>query len=79
MCSINSFLLLLFINYSSDEWEQHYDIDPDYNVEPSQSQACFKRGIYYTPPEWMRKYKRKPREPEELAKKKLKFDSKSVD
>ena len=60
---------------SSTESDYEYTLDPEYVGEPSASQACFcKRGVSYTPPGWICKYKRKKKSKDSTAKK-LKFDN----
>ncbi len=64
---------------SEGEWYYDYDMDPNYHGSPYHSQPmhCL-RGNSYTPPGWMRVYKkRKPAKHQDTtpqAAKKLKFD-----
>ena len=62
-----------------------YDVDPAYIEETMSypaSQPCHKRGVFYTPPRWVRKYRKRRRssstsdDPKEkpLNAKKLQFD-----
>ena len=43
------------------EYTPVHVLDPDYTGEISQSQACFKHGMSYTPPSWRRVYIKRKR------------------
>lgn len=59
---------------SDSDVSYEYVQDPNYEGEASASQACFsKGGNSYTPPGWMRSYKRK-RTATGKAVKKIKYD-----
>ena len=49
-------------NISYGSWD--YDVDPAYVEETMSypaSQPCYKRGVFYTPPGWVRKYRKRRR------------------
>ena len=40
------------------EYIEEFVLDKNYTGPPSQSQACYKRGISYTPPGWKKIYRK---------------------
>ena len=65
---------------SDVEYTPVHVLDSEYTGEISQSQACFKHGVSYTPPGWKRVYIKRKRihvdeeDEEHHCKKKIEFD-----
>jgi isocitrate dehydrogenase kinase/phosphatase len=62
--------------HTTTDCNYEYVPDPKYVGEPSASLPCYsKGGKSYTPPGWMRKYKRRPKPAASKAAKRIKYDN----